>query len=415
MDASGPLDYETGSFWDRWVFTSLILLALLVLTTNRKIDWSRVWSKNRGLFIFFGYVGISILWSDFWFLSLKRWIHSSGVLVMGLAVISETNPLKALESVFRRCAYVLIPFSLVLIKYLPQYGRAYGRHNGAEFWTGVTAGKNELGILCAVSAFLAATALWRYGRGSRGTPERRQANADIAILGLSIYLLVGPGGGAYSATSIVITVVGLVAFWCLRRSPKMALAMLSNLKAVLILSVVLYLVFGSLISGEVSALLNRSPDLTSRATSIWPIVTAVADRHPILGTGYGNAWGVGGELSRLTGVEEAHNGYLDIYLQLGIVGCIVLFFFFMHWCSRIQGFVKNDLQSGMLEASLLMMVLINNLSETAFFDMYLGIAMVFAPMALSGTIDLKANAKENVAVNAATLSRISSVRKPRLA
>jgi O-antigen ligase len=310
---------------------------------------------------------------------------------------------------------VFIPFSLVLIKYLPEYGRAYGRHNGAEYWTGVTAGKNMLGVLCAVSAFLTATALWRYGRGSRGTPERRQANADVGILLLSIYLLVGPGGGAYSATSIVITVVGLVTFWCLRRSPKIARAVVTNLKAIVILSVLLYLVFGSLISGEVSAVLNRSPDLTSRTTDIWPIVMAVANRHPILGTGYGNGWGVGGELSILTGVEEAHNGYLDIYLQLGIVGCIVLFFFFMHWCSRIQKVFKDDVQSGIIETCFLLMVLIYNLSETAFFDLYLGVAMVFAPMALSGTVDLKASAKESLAANAARFSRISSVRKPRLA
>jgi len=65
-----------------------------------------------------------------------------------MVIVSEVNPRQSLASLLRRCAYVLIPFSVVLIKYYPALGRQYGRWSGIEMWIGVTNQKNSLGILC---------------------------------------------------------------------------------------------------------------------------------------------------------------------------------------------------------------------------------------------------------------------------
>jgi O-antigen ligase len=214
-----------------------------------------------------------------------------------------------------------------------------------------------------------------------------QRRADVIILILSVYLLLGPGGGAYSATSILITVVGVTFYLAASRLQETGVLVLRNLKVIVVACVLIYVTLGESATASVGQFLNRSADLTGRATDIWPAVLAMAARHPILGAGYGNAWGLGGELSQTVQVEQAHNGYLDVYLQLGIVGCTLLAFFFLNWCSRIQSLGSVNFEWGMFGACFLLMTLIYNLSETGFFDTYTGTAMVLIVFAFAGACD----------------------------
>src|SRR5262245_58336726 len=64
LNSGGSVDYEAGSFWDRWIFSSLIALALFVVITQRQINWSRMWKDNWGVLLLFAYLGISVIWSD---------------------------------------------------------------------------------------------------------------------------------------------------------------------------------------------------------------------------------------------------------------------------------------------------------------------------------------------------------------
>ena len=49
---------------------------------------------------------------------------------MALIILSEAKPSAAVSSVLRRCAFVLLPLSIVFIKYFPWLGRGYSD------WTG---------------------------------------------------------------------------------------------------------------------------------------------------------------------------------------------------------------------------------------------------------------------------------------
>jgi hypothetical protein len=95
----------------------------------------------------------SIFWSDMPFISFKRWVKELVAVVMTFFVLSESDPRKALQSIFRRTIYILIPFSYILINYFPEYGREYGRWSGGQMWIGVALQKNGLGRLCVFSAF----------------------------------------------------------------------------------------------------------------------------------------------------------------------------------------------------------------------------------------------------------------------
>jgi hypothetical protein len=64
-------------------------------------------------------------------------------------MLTEDDPAQAVEMLIR-CWYFLIPFSIVLIKYYPQYGRDYSIWTGAKYSVGVTTNRNQLGVQCLI-------------------------------------------------------------------------------------------------------------------------------------------------------------------------------------------------------------------------------------------------------------------------
>jgi O-antigen ligase len=76
-------------------------------------------------------------------------------------------------------------------------------------------------------------------------------------------------------------------------------------------------------SGVLVRMLGRNPTLTGR-TDIWKAVLSF-HTNPIIGTGYDSFW-LGGRIEKVwqiigyKGISQAHNGYLQVYLELGIIG-----------------------------------------------------------------------------------------------
>lgn len=352
-----------GSPLDRLVLNTLILLALWILS-RRNIDWSRILKDNFWLILLYLYLGSSILWSDFPYVSLKRWIKISGQILMAIVVMSEQSPLQAMESVFRRCAYVLIPLSLVLVKYFPHLGRQYGRWCGGEMWVGVAGQKNGLGLLCAISLFFLIWAALRQWRSGEFLKSRSQAFADALIVGIALFLLLGPGG-SYSATSIAILIVGIASLMILYRMKNFAMGMAAHLKAALIAFLLICLLIGNLLLPTVSSILGREETLTGR-TDIWQLVLEVASHNPILGVGFGGFWGLEDDVTSEHGVKQSHNGYLEVYLQVGIVGIVALFAFLMEFCGKVRREVNYMFDWGVFGICFLLMLVLYNYSEASF-------------------------------------------------
>ena len=102
-----------------------------------------------------------------------------------------------------------------------------------------------------------------------------------------------------------------------------------SLSVPLALSLVLLVFQGDL--AETLSNLYGDPTLTGR-DQLWQFALSKYESSPLTGVGYGALWGVGpqlqlafGERQILAGVvNEAHNGYIDILAQTGIVGLLLL-------------------------------------------------------------------------------------------
>lgn len=353
---------EEGNAVDRTILTILILLALGILTA-RSFNWAGFFRRNLFLMAFLLFALASVFWSDFPFVALKRWFRDFGEYLVILVVLSDAHPFEATRIVLRRLCFMIIPLSILLIKYFPQIGIQYQFWSGAPMYVGATTSKNMLGGACLVSGiffFWDTVARWPDRRVRR---NKRIIALNIVFIGMTLWLLYL----ARSATSGVCLALGCLVIAAahsrvIRRRP----ALLRTLIPIGFLSY-LVMAFGFGMTGDLAEVVGRNATLTGR-TDLWKILLGM-HTNPIIGTGYESFW-LGPRLQwiwqRFTFVNEAHNGYLEVYLNLGVVGLFLLGAFLIATYQAIGKRLKVSAQFGSLTLALWTILLFYNVSEAAF-------------------------------------------------
>ena len=380
--------YLEGSPLDRNVVTSMLAIGVLVLVARRQ-RLQAFAAANWPIILFYLYCGVSIFWSDYPDVALKRWIKTLGDLVMVTIVVTEANPTAAIKRVITRTAFLLIPLSILLIKYYPDLGRAYESWTWRLVYVGVTQNKNSLGMICMV---LGVGCWWcllqafqsknRYGWAIQIGNRDRWATmiAHGAVLAMSLWLLMI----ANSATSVVclalgITVITLTSLIPIARQPAAVHFLTGTLQLGLISALFLDLGAG-LLSG-----LQRDSTLTGR-TVLWDQVLRMTV-DPLFGAGYESFW-LGTRLEDLWKIwwwhpRQAHNGYLETYLNLGWTGIILLAVVVIVGYARAVGAVYRREDTGSLRLAFIVVAIGYNLTEAAFKMMHpVWIFFLFAILAV---------------------------------
>ena len=102
-----------------------LIIAAFVVLNRRRFQWGNLISLNSPYFILFCYFAVSIVWTIFPFVACKRLFKEFGQVLIVLVVLTEANPAAAIRTICVRCAIVVFPLSVVLIKYYPGYGRSF--------------------------------------------------------------------------------------------------------------------------------------------------------------------------------------------------------------------------------------------------------------------------------------------------
>ena len=179
---------EEGSPLDAVVYSSLIIAGLYVLN-NRQVSLSEVFQNNGWLMAFLLYCFIAILWSDFPFVALKRWIKMLGHPIMALILLTEPDSDEALVRLMKRSAYVLVTFSILAIKWYPDIGRRFDDWTGLAVNVGITQSKNMLGGSCLVLGFFFICHFLRTWRSEKSKARRDELRLVGLLLVMIAYLL----------------------------------------------------------------------------------------------------------------------------------------------------------------------------------------------------------------------------------
>jgi exopolysaccharide production protein ExoQ len=353
---------EEGNPIDRTIDLILILLAIGILI-SRSFQWDKFFTRNLALVAFLSFALISIVWSDFPFVAFKRWFRDLGNYLMILVVLSDPHTLEAMRTLLRRLSYFLIPLSVTLIKYFHELSVHYDAWTGVPEYTGAATSKNMLGAACLVSGlffFWDTVTRWP-DRKERRT--KRILLVNCALLGMTLWLL----NFSSSATSRVCLVIGCAVILAVRR--KKFKRHPGFLKVLIPAAFLLYLLlaFGLDLNGSFASAVGRDPTLTDR-TQIWQVVLSL-HTNPLVGTGYESFW-LGPRLQLIWplvgGVNEAHNGYLDVYLNLGGIGLALLIVFLVASYRTIWKRFTSSSAITSLSLALWTIMLFYDMTESAF-------------------------------------------------
>jgi exopolysaccharide production protein ExoQ len=356
----GGASVEEGSPVDASFAFCMIAAGVYVLS-KRQVRLSEIVLNNGWLIAFLLYCFISITWSDFPFVAFKRWIKILGHPIMALIVLTEPDPEEALTRLMKRCAYVVVPVSILFIKYYPNLGRATSAW-GFVMYKGITIHKNILGADCMILGYFFFWYLLRTWQTERNTRRRNELRLIAGFL-IGICWLLSKAHSATSQICLFLAVLTVV-FVGIRSINKNFIG--TYLFAALVLIGAGELLFG--ISGELSETLGRGSTLSGR-TELW---TALLGLHtnPIFGTGFESFW-LGEAPQQLAGIfffipGEAHNGYLETYLTLGLIGVFLLVGLFIATFRKIRLELFRNLEWGRYRLGFLAAVILYNWTEAAF-------------------------------------------------
>jgi len=318
--SGGGSTIEEGSPIDAIFFFAIIFLGVRVLL-RRNVSLQSFVQQNRWVAIYLGYCLLSVIWSEYPLVAFKRWIKIFGQPVMVLVILTEPNPIESLRKVFKRAIFILIPLSVTFIKYFPEFSRGYDSWSGFATNTGVTTNKNTLGVFCMVSGLVFFWDALQIIQDKRGKDRWK----DLIFVTIYFCLIIWTLSMAQSATSLATMVLGMAIILLLGRpwvNPRKIGTYL-----LIIVPVLLVLHFGVGFTDFIYELLGRNTTLTGR-TEIWEKLLSTHE-NPILGYGFESfwlgdrRWGLARSMGFIFELNSAHNGYLETYMNLGVVGLIL--------------------------------------------------------------------------------------------
>jgi len=382
-------DYLEGSPMDAFLAFALMVAALAVLL-HRRLDWGDLISRNKALLTVFLYFGISTLWSDYTWVSFKRWTKECGNLLILLVLLTESDPVEAIKTVFVRCAYICFPLSVTVYKYYPAVGRTYGPGGFGELG-GITGGKNGLGEICVAFGLILLWELLEIWEGKIHTVDRKGIYARLAVLGIGLWLLIA----CDSKTSQICGILGAGVLLSnriplVKRTPGLVVVFGLVILPLVLLGVMAYGVGDSMLGT-----LGRDATFTHR-TTIWALVLS-QQTNPVIGAGFYSFWlGERGQAiwDNLVNanITTAHSGYIETYLDGGYIGVVVLVAGLVAIGWKLSREFLSGTDFGRVRFMSFVMIIVLNCTETAYFRLT-PLWLMFLIMAL----DVPGHATEPVA------------------
>jgi len=361
-DYSGLTNDAPGNLLDQ-VFFAVMIAGSWIIASVRGVKWTKLLGANIALALFYLYFAISSLWSAYPADSLIRVVKDLGTTVFVVAaILSEEDPAEAVRAVYVRCACILFPLSILFIRYYPQFGRSYAKNGGIMF-TGVATHKNAFGEMLMVFSLIL---IWDHLETRTATAKWPWSGMQIdrvLLLLMGVWLL----STSQSKTSLVCFLIGLTLLLSSKASTSPMIGKIVFFTALSLPFLILVTHQFSSSLGFILEAIGRDDTFTGRA-DIWKHIT-FKTVNPLIGAGYWNFWGGKGgrAISEVmqTPVPNAHDGYLDIYIDGGIIGLMILLFVLLAAGNRII----RKLQMNLLQRArfaFLIVAIVVNLTESNF-------------------------------------------------
>lgn len=292
---------------------TVIYAAALLLILRR--SWRVLASamQDRALLVLHALIAVSVIWSESPEISVKRAAALFGTTLLGLYFATRYTR----SDLVRLLAWALgVAIALSVVTAIVWPTAAIDTSTPEEGLRGIFSQKNILGRIMALSFVVWLIYAW-------DSPRERWLALGCATISLGLLLLSNSRTGLVVCLTLVM-LLGLTALARARNSGALAVLCIG----VLAVGGVGIGVIGS-VEGALDAL-GRNMTLTGR-TQLWELVWNRIQDRPWLGYGYGGFWlGWAGPSRDVWSAmnwlpPNAHDGFLDTLLDVGVAGLLLLF------------------------------------------------------------------------------------------
>lgn len=356
--------------WFKVQWVPLFAIAFWVIIKRFTLMTHLLPHINPFLMLMCGWMLVSCLWSYDPGTTIRQSIIIIGVVMMAIALQLASWQHDRFETTVRWTLSGFCVLSLIVALALPNVGI----HNSEQFelkgsWRGIAQAKYFLGHAAQISAML-----WGYLWATR----RARSWQVLPGIALSLLLLLK----SRSNTSLIVLLVGLALMAIILRPPlrlrNTALTVRIGMVLALFVPAFGYVVFVGDISYRsimepVSGYFGKDITISGRTfiwEEVWRVINSNA-RNFWLGHGYMTfwRWPPSEETIRILGwpCPDSHNGYMDIWNELGLIGVVLLAGFLIRHVRQLNQVRHVDPSTHALHLAIFVMLMIENLTATGWF------------------------------------------------
>jgi exopolysaccharide production protein ExoQ len=365
-----------------WIL-ALILMIYLMSKQNLFKSYWLTWLREPPLIIFVLFSIASVLWSNMQTVTLHR-----SLVFTFATVVSIFLGLRYSISDFLRVLYwlgaVIIITSFLMVVMAPGVGTDFKyNYNGA--WRGIFWQKNQLGNIAPIFNFIF---LFRFfSLKINDMPIKKVVAATLYFLSL-VEIFFAHSASGYVVTLLLHLSYGLAFLWLRIKN------LLHPIHYYVAMAVVLVGMIGIFINFDfVLSLLNKEPTFTGRVPLWMGLLRNIFPLNPWLGRGFGTIWADSAfriRAQHLAGWGDypsiADNGFLDILLNIGIVGLVLfLLNYIKAWIVSVQFFLQELSLEGFFPFIFMIYTFFANLTFSLFMEVEVFIWMVIVALMVIAT------------------------------
>ena len=355
-----------GSWLDRIKWTALFIIAFFMLWKNARTKIFHHINANPIIWLLLAYCTASIFWSPQPLVSTKRAIQLFGLMLIGMAVstIYRGGQTGVIQNLFWTLIALLLA-SALMVSVNPSIGiESSSAFELAGAWKGIMDQKNSFGMASAICCYL-----WVILWFDKRLPSLLSAFTLMTALGCLIM--------ARSSTAITMAALSTFTYILLRLNYiKSELWLMRGLFVFFIfLSIATHFFYisesrfpnWSEVIDPFAQLFGKESDLSGRS-SIWKFMWLEVEKHPITGIGYGAFWIAPPEgfLDNFSLIfYQAHNGYIDLINELGVLGLALFVGMMIYHIRNLYRLTSFNRSSAAFHAGLLLIYLVSNITETS--------------------------------------------------
>jgi O-antigen ligase len=317
------------------------------------------------LLLALGWCWLSLGWAIEPSIGLRRLVLTSLVLWSTFALVRKLDLERSILLV-RGVLVLTLVANFVVAVTNPAIGVHPINANGFESdltgdWRGIMIQKNYAGLTCAMTILLFAF-----------HAERIQIGLRLGVIVASAIFLYLSDSETSQIMVAVSLAIGALFAWLAQSKGRERLAPAGLAWVLLAIPAVLF-VSMAIDNTPYLELLTDPAGFTGR-TQIWTALIRFYADYPLFGAGYGSFWDLGptGPIFQyakgwVTEISQGHNGYLDLLVQIGLPGTLLVLFATMVWPTQrlLRG---GDHPVRPLAAAAFVFCLGHNLTESMLFD-----------------------------------------------